>query len=70
MKINRVIISIGGNIKNPLGFDPIITGEKAISCLQNHGLEILTKSNWYISDSVPFRKVPKFLNCLGTGQLM
>ena len=67
MKYKKLIISIGANIRNPSGFHPIETCEKAIKEINNYPIKIVKKSNWYISDPIPKSTQPKYYNCLING---
>ena len=49
MKYKKFIISIGANIKNPNGFHPMETCEKAMIEISNFPIFIEKKSSWYIS---------------------
>ncbi len=67
MKYKKLIISIGANIRNPSGFHPMDTCEKAINEINNYPIKVLKRSNWYISDPIPRSKQPKYYNCLING---
>ena len=64
MKYKKFIISIGANIKNPNGFHPMETCEKAMIEISNFPIFIEKKSSWYISSPVPYSNQPKYYNCL------
>ena len=61
---NKLIISIGSNIKNPEGFNPLETCKRAINELEKFNVNIVHKSSWYITDPIPKRSMPKFYNAV------
>ena len=67
LEYKKLIISIGANIRNPSGFHPMDTCEKAINEINNYPIKVLKRSNWYISDPIPRSKQPKYYNCLING---
>ncbi len=62
MKVNKLILAIGANIKNPQGLNPIETCESAISELTKFSIKILKISSWYLSEPIPKTNDPNYYN--------
>ena len=62
MKVNKLILAIGANIKNPHGLNPIETGESAIQELTKFSIRILKISSWYLSEPIPKSNLPNYHN--------
>ena len=62
MKVNKLIIAIGANIKNPHGQKPIETCESAMHELTKFSIKILKISSWYLSEPIPKSNHPNYYN--------
>ena len=62
MKVNKLILAIGANIKNPHGLNPIETCESAIKELTKFSIRILKISSWYLSEPIPKSNHPNYYN--------
>lgn len=60
--LNRFLISIGGNIKNPDGLHPIQTFQKVIEELKNDNIILIAKSEIFLSEPVPKSQQPNYYN--------
>ena len=59
---NKFIISIGGNIRNPEGLHPIQTFKKAINELKTNNINLISKSDLFLSEPIPKSFQPKYYN--------
>ena len=64
MKIKRLIIGIGGNIKSKYGSHPIKVGIKAIGYLGEYSIDVIKQSSWYETEPIPKSNQPNFFNCI------
>ncbi len=64
MKIQKIIISIGGNIKSEDGSHPVHIGMKAIKSLKTFSINVTQQSNWYETEPIPKSNQPNFFNCI------
>ena len=64
MQNQKIIISIGGNIKSKDGSHPIHVADKAIDCFKSYSITVIKQSKWYESDPIPKSDQPKFFNCI------
>lgn len=64
MKIKKVIISIGGNIRSDEGFHPIDIALKAIHIMKDFSINVKKQSRWYETEPIPKSDQPNFYNCI------
>ena len=64
MNYNKLLIAVGANKKNPDGYHPIQTCQKAINIFKNNNIIVLKKSSWYISQALPKSNQPNYFNCV------
>ena len=64
MKIENLIIGIGGNLSSDDGSHPIDVAIKAINCLKDYSIEVTKQSSWYETEPIPKSDQPNFFNCV------
>jgi len=64
MDNQKIIISIGGNIKSEDGDHPIKVAMKAITRLKDYSINITNQSSWYETEPIPKSEQPNFFNCI------
>ena len=64
MKIENLIIGIGGNISSDDGSHPIEVAIKAINSLKDYSIEVTKQSSWYETEPIPKSEQPNFFNCI------
>ena len=64
MKINNIIIAVGGNLYSEDGLHPVEVCTKAINTLVKHSIIVEKKSKWYSSQPIPKSNQPNFFNCV------
>ena len=64
MDNQKIIISIGGNIKSKDGSHPIHVAKKAINCLENYSIQVTNQSSWYETEPIPKSDQPNYFNCV------
>ena len=64
MKINNIIIGVGGNIYSENGCHPIEVCKTAIDTLVEYSIKVEKQSKWYSSEPIPKSDQPNFFNCV------
>ena len=64
MKINKIIIGVGGNIYSKNGTHPVEICKIAINTLIEHSIKVEKQSKWYSSEPIPKSDQPNFFNCV------
>ena len=64
MQKQKIIISIGGNIKSEDGTHPIKVARKAIDYLKDFSIKVTEQSSWYETEPIPKSNQPNFFNCI------
>tara|TARA_B100001063_G_C16504532_1_gene423744 strand:+ start:107 stop:619 length:513 start_codon:yes stop_codon:yes gene_type:complete len=64
MKIEKIIIGVGGNIYSDSGSHPIEVCTKAINTLADYSIKVERQSKWYSSEPIPKSDQPNFFNCV------
>ena len=64
MKLQKIIIGIGGNIKSDDGSHPIHVAMKAIKRFEDYSIKVIKQSSWYVSEPIPKSDQPNFFNCI------
>ena len=64
MQKQKIIISIGGNIKSEDGTHPIKVAVKAIDYFRDYSIKVTEKSSWYETEPIPKSNQPNFFNCI------
>tara|TARA_B100000963_G_scaffold116859_1_gene101820 strand:- start:84 stop:602 length:519 start_codon:yes stop_codon:yes gene_type:complete len=64
MKLKKIIIGVGGNLKSHNGSHPIEIAENAITHLENYSIAVTNQSSWYESEPIPKSDQPNFFNCI------
>ena len=64
MKVNKIIIGVGGNLYSKDGMHPVELCTKAINTLVNYSINVEKKSKWYSSQPIPKSDQPNFFNCI------
>jgi 2-amino-4-hydroxy-6-hydroxymethyldihydropteridine diphosphokinase len=57
-----ILIGIGSNLPGPAAATPRATGEAALACFPELGIEVVRRSLWYESEPVPISDQPWFVN--------
>ena len=64
MQKQKIIISIGGNIKSEDGTHPIKVAIKAIDYFKDYSIKVTEQSSWYETEPIPKSNQPNFFNCI------
>ena len=64
MQKQKIIISIGGNIKSEDGTHPIKVAIQAIDYFKDYSIKVTEQSSWYETEPIPKSNQPNFFNCI------
>ena len=64
MRTQKIIISIGGNIKSDDGTHPIKVAQNAIRYFKDSSINVIKQSSWYETEPIPKSEQPNFFNCI------
>jgi len=57
-----ILIGVGSNLALDSECTPLSTCQKALQKIQDHGISVLSKSSWYLSEPVPISAEPWYIN--------